>query len=114
MTSSSTDCATITISGQMYAQKKSIALLRRRQRTFSGGRLRQRRAFGHDGGRARDRIGKIEVADRGSEGRLFGGPAQLRELGYVTGIAGRDFTDPHHVGVGREQFLTQGAKGIER
>ena len=53
-----------------------MALLRRR---LAGG-LRQRRALGHDRRGARDRIGEIEVADRGMQRRLVGGAAESREL----------------------------------
>src|SRR6185437_15979606 len=104
MTSSMTDCATITTSGQTYAAKNSaITLLRRRL----GRGIRQRRTFGHNGGGTRDRIGQIEFMNRGHERRLVGLAAEPGQIVDVGGSAGRDLVYPHQMRVRREQRLAQ-------
>src|SRR6185437_12742267 len=104
MTSSMTDCATITTSGQTYAAKNSaITLLRNRL----GRSIRQRRTFGHDGGGARDRIGQIEFMNRGHERRLVRLAAELGQIVDIGGTAGRDLVKTHEMPMRREQRLAQ-------
>src|SRR4051812_27078048 len=87
ITSSSTDCATMMISGHRYPlQNSAIALLRRHGAVAA----RERGTFRHDGGRARDRIGEIEVGHGRTEWRLVRRAAkggELLDIGRIARLA---------------------------
>ena len=56
--------------------------------------LRQRRAFGHDGGGARDRVGQVEILDRRRERGLAELAAERRQPArHRPRSAGRDLVD---------------------
>src|SRR5256885_10012391 len=100
MTSNSTICATMMISGQRYAlQNSAIALLR----GFRARAARERRALRHDGGCARDRVGEIEVGNGRAERRLLGRAAARGEFLDVGRATRRDLIDAREMRMCLEQ-----------
>src|SRR5205807_1038326 len=111
MTSSSTDCATMMISGQMVpVQSSAIALLR----GFRVCVARERRAFRHRGGGARDRVGQIEVGDSRAERRLVGCAAARGKLFDVGRVGRRNLIDTREMRVSLKQSGTQLAERVVR
>src|SRR3954466_9502944 len=99
MTSSSTLCATMMISGQRkpvqneLAKKSAISSCSLCCRQHSP--RRETGTFRHDGGRPRDRVGQIEILDRALERSLVGLAAFARQRADVARLARLDLVDPH-------------------
>src|SRR5262245_26911728 len=92
-TSSSSDCATMMISGQRYPVHSSANVIALLRRGHGRARLGEGRAFTHDGGCARDRVGKIEVVDGRLERRLVDLSARHGKLPHVRGAARHHLAD---------------------
>ena len=69
--------------------------------------FRDHRAFGHDGGGARDRIGEIEVVDGLTNGALSGVPARPASFSIAAGSAGSICVDALQMRMRREQRAAQ-------
>src|SRR3954466_8156596 len=93
MTSSSSDCATMMISGQRYTVQSSAKVIVLLRRGHGGAAFGERRAFGHHRGRPRDRVGEIVVVDDRAERRLVGLALHRRKRADVGGAARHDLAD---------------------
>ena len=76
--------------------------------------LGDQRAFRHDGGRPRDRIGEIEVVECVAEGSPFESAAARGQRSDIRPLGGHDLIEALQVGMRLEQRLTQLCKRVVR
>ena len=76
-------------------------------RRFEPSPLRQSRAFGHDAGSARDRVGEVEILNARAEGRLVDRADDRGEADQRRRVGRDDHIEPDEIGMGGSERRAQ-------